>query len=373
MKIEIRQKPLANGNKSLYLDIYDKGERRYQYLRLYLVPETDNNSKRINDNALKKAQEIRSKVLLGKKAKKKEEKQDKSITLMEWIEKYEQNMKDNRKVSDSTLAQTNMCKRIVESYLKSIHKPKLKLADFGRKELVGFLVYLKTKYVGVTGKSLSENAQVSYQQRIVAILNEAMRNELIKRNPMDLLSDQERIPKPSPTKKSLSIDEVKRIAKIKHPLHDEVRIAFLFSCFTGLRISDIYTLSWNNIIDTDKGKIIIKRQEKTESDVYIPLCGIALSLLPEKKENNNLVFHLPSRTSVINILKDIEEMAGIEHHFTYHNSRHTFGTLTMESIKDIETVSKLLGHKDIRNTVRYAGNSMDSKVHCVSMMDGLFG
>ena len=65
MKIEIRTRPLKDGNRSIYLDFYEKGKRRYEYLKLYLVPETDAQAKKQNKNAMDKAIEIRAKRLLG--------------------------------------------------------------------------------------------------------------------------------------------------------------------------------------------------------------------------------------------------------------------------------------------------------------------
>ena len=86
MKVTLRTKPLSNGTQSLYLDVYDKGKRKYEYLKLYLVPEVDANAKRENANAMKRANELKAQYVLGKY--KPEIHQGKCPTLMDWLDTY---------------------------------------------------------------------------------------------------------------------------------------------------------------------------------------------------------------------------------------------------------------------------------------------
>lgn len=89
MKIEIRTRPLKDGNRSIYLDFYEKGKRRYEYLQLYLVPETDALAKAQNKNAMDKAVEIRAKRLLGETPQREDEENlSGDIRISDWMTKF---------------------------------------------------------------------------------------------------------------------------------------------------------------------------------------------------------------------------------------------------------------------------------------------
>ena len=123
---------------------------------------------------------------------------------------------------------------------------------------------------------------------------------------------------------------------------------------TGLRISDIKRLTWNEI----KNDRLILKQTKTKNFTYIPLASDALELL--KKEVNiidlatNLIFNLPQKWWINQILKEWCEKAGIKKDISFHTSRHTFATMTLTYGADLYTVSSLLDHKDIKTTQVYA-------------------
>ena len=240
MNVVLRSKPLKNGSESLYLDIYEDGKRRYEYLRLYLVPEVDDNAKRMNANALKKANEMKAKFILGIDVAAEKKEKEPSITMQEWLNEYQRRIDEERQVSDTTRWQTQLVKGLMEEYLASIKKKSIKLVQFGKNELKGFLDFL-SNYKGERVDHFSKNTLMTYQQRIVAILNGAFHEGLIKENPFELIAKEERFEKPRATKKGLTVEEVMKIAATKHS-NNQVRLGFLFSCFTGLRLGDIRTL-----------------------------------------------------------------------------------------------------------------------------------
>ena len=370
MKVTIRTKPLANGSQSIYLDIYDKGKRRYEYPQLYIIPEVDETSKRMNDNAMRKAEEIKQLIILGKF--KHEEKHTKSLSLMEWYDQYTHHMKNERSVSKAVIDALHLIRPILVGYLTKSRKMNIGLAEFGANEVRGFLMAMRN-WKAEKRERLSDGTMVIYQQRLIAMFNAAIKEGHLEKNPFSMIQDFERIPKVIPTKESLCKDEIERIMAVT-PVKEEdaqVKRAFLFACFTGMRISDIRDLRWSDIKVVDGQKTIVKRQVKTDQLVTIPLCQTALRFLPEQTDDEN-IFHLPLKTGCRLGLIRIIEAASIKKSVTFHTSRHTFATLTYASGTDLLTVSKLLGHSSVSTTEIYADVMMEAKVEAIANISRVF-
>jgi integrase len=146
---------------------------------------------------------------------------------------------------------------------------------------------------------------------------------MILRNPADIV---QKISAPESEMIFLNIDEVKALAEtvIDDPYGSEVRRAFFFGCYTGLRISDIETLTWEKI-ETNPMQII-KSQEKTKNPAYIPLNKSAQNLIVDGKvhEAGEKVFNLSGhnrRTSYIH-LKSWAEKSGIKKTIGWHGAAH---------------------------------------------------
>lgn len=162
---------------------------------------------------------------------------------------------------------------------------------------------------------------------------------------------------PESEKVYLNPDEIQRLANtpVGGNLGTEVRWAFLFCCFTGLRVSDIKTLSWGDI---ERNPLQVKkRQEKTGRYVYIPLNANAWEIINDGAihKHSELVFPLvgTTGTSTNQYLGFWTRDAGIEKKIGWHTARHTFATLTLENGADFFTVSKLLGHTKTATTAVY--------------------
>ena len=137
---------------------------------------------------------------------------------------------------------------------------------------------------------------------------------------------------------------------------------YLFSCYCGLRFSDIIDLKWSEV-DFDSGfiqKMMIKTKEPVCTPIFMQAKTILLELSEGKRllRSNNKVFHSYSSTSVNKMLVKLAEMAGINKHITFHSARHTFATLLLQEHSDIYTISKFLGHKSIEMTQRYLKNDI---------------
>ena len=126
---------------------------------------------------------------------------------------------------------------------------------------------------------------------------------------------------------------------------------FLFSCYTRLRYSDLYGLTWENI-NNNKINII---QEKTNEAVYVPIIDKAQNLLPETLVKAGKVFKLYTNQKCNEYLKLIMILAGInKKSISFHCARHTFATVSLNLGIRFEVVSKLLGHTDLKTTKIYA-------------------
>ena len=370
MKVTLRTKKLSNENHSIYLDIYDKGKRRYEYLGLYLVPEVDETTKRMNANAMAKAQEIRSEFVLGKHQPEKCSTQ--TITLMEWYDEYTRYTKEERNVSRAVFDHLRLLRQILEGFLVKRKQKHMKLAEFGRKEVLAFLLYMRDWKAERRGH-LSQGTMVTYQQRLVAVFNAAYREGYIERNPFLLIEKKDRIGKVIANKLALTMEEIELFANVTpgKPEDAEVQRAFLFACLTGLRLSDIMDLKWTDIKDNDGRATIIKEQIKTGRPVMIPVCETAKQYFPARRSDAS-VFHLPKRTALRKGLLRLIAHSGIKKSVTFHTSRHTFASLAYAATSDLATTSRLLGHSSVSTTTVYAEVPMDARMDAINKMAGLF-
>lgn len=140
--------------------------------------------------------------------------------------------------------------------------------------------------------------------------------------------------------------------------HELVRDLFLFSTFKGLAYSDVRNLTNDNLQTFFDGNLwIITRKKKTNTESNIRLLDVPLKIIEKYKgmASDNKVFPMPSNTTYNKILKAIAELCGIKTHLTYHVARHSAATtILLSNGVPIETVSRLLGHTNIKTTQIYA-------------------
>ena len=186
-----------------------------------------------------------------------------------------------------------------------------------------------------------------YLDAMRAGLNIAINEKIIQSNPLigiDIKVEETK-------REHLTNTELKAFIKTKSD-HTGVKQAFLFSCFTGLRLGDIMKLTFDNFEDEN----LIFRQQKTRKTEAFPLSKDALNIYHTQKElydNKGNVFQLPHKSKINLQLKDLAKEAGIEKNSHYHMSRHTFAILALTSGMSIYEVSKFLGHTDIKTTEIY--------------------
>lgn len=147
-----------------------------------------------------------------------------------------------------------------------------------------------------------------------------------------------------------------------------VRDIFLFSCFTGLAYADVKKLKRSEIvIGIDGEKWVITKRQKTDISSRIPLLSASLEILAPYENhpqcmNEGRLLPVLSNQKMNAYLKEIADLCGINKNLTFHIARHTFATtVTLSNGVPIESVSKMLGHKNLRTTQHYA-KILDKKV-----------
>jgi integrase len=166
----------------------------------------------------------------------------------------------------------------------------------------------------------------------------------------------------------LSLDDLKKLQET--PCEDEeVKRAFLFSAFSGLRLSDVENLKWASV-HLDGGYLEFT-QKKTGSPERLPLAAQAQEILAAQGHSGEFVFDLPRRGKLDTMLKLWGKDAGLDKRISFHKARHTFATLAISAGVDIYTLMKLLGHSSVQVTQLYAHLVDEHKQKAVDMMPTL--
>lgn len=237
---------------------------------------------------------------------------------------------------------------------------------------LAFIDYLKEARTR-QGNQLAQVTRVAYFRCLNCSLNWAVKRGLIPVNPVMRIDSDMRLKNPDSTREYLAKDEVLRLmsAPCRCPV---VRSAYLFSCFCGLRFSDVKALTWENISDDgDRTRLRIV-MVKTRKALCLPLSDTARRWLPERggAEPTAHVFPLPSSVYVNLVLKQWARQNGIEKKMTFHTARHTFATMSLQAGVDLYTVSKLLGHTQVKTTQIYARVIDRKKDEAVDALSDMF-
>jgi len=368
--VTIRQKERAKGRKSLYLDIYKDGKRSYEFLDLYLVPEIDEAAKVLNENTMSKAMAIRNQreliVINGgdfqRKAKEK-------ILLADWMERF----RLEREKSGQSKSNAQVI-GIAAKHLIDYAGEKATLADVDEDFCKGFIQHLLNadqKRCTKNPEKMKASTAANYYQVFMAALNEAVRKKVISVNPAHYMSKETMNPlrKTKSSRSYLAIEDVKKLIATDWR-NQQIKQAFLFSCFTGLRLSDIINLTWANISVNNGSTYLSIIIEKTRQPFTIKLNNEALKWMPTP--GTGKVFTLPHKKNVSKQIKEWAEKAGIDKYVCFHTARHTFATMTLTLGADLYTVSKLLAHQNISVTQVYAEIINEKKDKAVDLANGLF-
>ena len=365
--VRLRTKKLANGSQSLYLDIYRFGKRTYEYLKMYLIPETDHNARLQNQATMNAANAIKSKRIIELTNGEAGIETKERVYLLDWMKTYKENQAKRGKKDGYQISKTI-------SILRDYAGERMLMDQIDKTFCQNYLDYLQTEYRSNKGKRVTNFTLHTYYRVLNGALNAAVRAEIIKSNPFTKISNSDKIRLPESKRSYMTIDEVR--ALIDTPIENEaIKDAYLFSCFCGLRISDIIRLQWKDVfVDGGQYRLSVSMQ-KTKEPIYLPLSSEALKWMPERgnKTPEDKVFDLPSPNTINILIKPWAKAAGISKRFTFHTARHTFATMMLTLGADLYTTSKLLGHADVKMTQVYARIINKKKDDAVNLVNGLFG
>lgn len=166
-------------------------------------------------------------------------------------------------------------------------------------------------------------------------------------------------PNPEPKQETTycTRDEIRRLMILLRsgyltPIQHNVLRAFLFTCFTSLRVSDLYRANTDWLVADDMLVFTQwKNRERHPKVIRIPLTPLPKSLLSEAKAK---FFELPTEQEYNRTLKELAKMAEIRKNLTSHVGRHTFGYLYMTSAGNLYGLKEIMGHSKISTTYRYA-------------------
>jgi site-specific recombinase XerD len=215
-------------------------------------------------------------------------------------------------------------------------------------------------------RKCDHNTTMKYLSNFKKIVIKCIKNGWLQKDPFIGFNMAKReVERTALTENELEIIQSKRFSIKRLKL---VRDIFLFSCYTGLAYADVQKLKRSEImIGVDGEKWIFTKRQKTDSSSRIPILPPALEILKQYQEDPQCKFQdkvLPvlSNQKMNSYLKEIADACGISKNLTYHIARHTFATtVTLSNGVPIETVSKMLGHRNLKTTQHYA-KILDKKI-----------
>lgn len=336
MGVKLRENSKSNGVKSLFLDITTNGKRYKEYLGLHLEPAKTAEARAKNRETKKLAANIRANKEIELEAQDYEFTPTfkKSIDFVAYYAKF----KDEYPHTD---------KRIViysyewfVKYLETQNIKTIKPKQLDEKLVKGYLESMQ--------KGLNGETPYNYFTKFKKVVKQAIKDKLMFDNPTEgikVIRDE------GLKKQILSYDEIKILANT-HCANQEVKRAFLFSLYSGLRWCDVEKLVFQNI-DYSNLKLTFK-QSKTEgkskkASNTVDISPMLQKIIGEPKQPQEKIFNLPTHTGALKILKAWVKTAEIKKNITWHCARHSFAVNLMSEQKtDVKTVASLLGHSGLK-------------------------
>lgn len=360
-------KVLSDGRESLFLDFYlgfdiaisSKTGKEYkrvnnkrEYLSLYLwqAPRTTM-EKQLNKETLEVAKRIRFErgQQLLEDAEGYRLKKDRDINFLDWMWNYYESYTkaDKRHIKRAYTVFIDFLNATPE-YVK--YAKRIKPQRLTKEMMVVFTEYLQHRFKG-------EGAHTLYA-RFKKVIKAAVEADVIRKNPTSTVSIK--IDNGALKKEILSMEEIERLITTHYSGENvNIRRAFIFCLYCGLRWCDVKDLTFNNV---DYSNRLLKfEQAKTKghssaSSVIIPLNDGLLSLIGQPSADGNreeVIFPLPSHNMCLKALRHWTARAGIEKHITWHCARHSFAVNILNNGANIKTVASLLGHSGLKHTEKY--------------------
>ncbi len=254
------------------------------------------------------------------------------------------------KSSDSIIVNWKRVGELLELFSEGKPIPFSSISVKWMEDVKMFLLKAPKGGKGKTG-TIGQNTASTYFSIIKAGLKQAFIDEYLT---VDMSEKVKNIPTKEVRREVLTLEEINRLAETPCS-SDVLRRASFFSILTGLRHCDIQGLKWGQVIWFKDSWRINFDQDKTDGVEYMPISDQAHEICGERRGPDRLVFEGLQDPSWIN--RPVEKWikaAGINKHITFHCFRHSYATLQLANGTDIYTVSKMLGHTNVKTTQIYA-------------------
>lgn len=360
MKLSIEKKPadragrqqlLLTRNYGSYTDESGKRikKRKRQSLDLFIYATPKDKAQRdYNKKTLELAERIQAQAIVDL-ANNRYHFEDEAKQQQSFIDFMQQIIEEKRKTDGKSNVSTWESVLIHLQRFAGGHQ--LSFANFDTTLLQDFRIYLTTTAVTKSGKKLSSNTASTYFNKVRAALNQAFHEGIIRRNPVN----EVKTIKPEQNKRQYLLEDELRAAYQADCRYDVLKRAFLFGCTTGLRWSDIQKLKWQDVFLSDGVNRITFNHKKNRKLQYLDLPKDAIKLMGEPEAPETRVFKGLKYSTYTNVaILQWMLRAGITKHITFHCARHTFAVRLLTNGADIYTVSKLLGHSELKTTQIYA-------------------
>lgn len=397
---------LSDGRDSLYLEYYlgkvdavsksgkayKKNERRNEILGLYVwqAPRTPLERQQ-NKETIEIAKRIRferGQELLESQEGYRLKKKTKDINFLDWMWAYYEayTKADKRHIKrahavfvdylidpkDTFTPKPDWTKQQRAEAAKTKAKKskglKIKPTQLTKELITGFTEYLQKRFKG-------EGAHTLYA-RFKKIIKAAVEADVIRKDPCTGIVIK--IDNGALKKDVLSMDEIKQLITTHYPGEStNIRRAFIFCLYAGLRWCDVKDLTFANVdfsnrrLSFDQAKT---KSHSTASNVVIPLNDGLLTLIGEPSERgkrDELIFPLPSHNMCLKALRHWTARAGIDKHITWHCARHSFAVNILNNGANIKTVASLLGHSGLKHTEKYTRAVDSLKEAAINSLPGL--
>lgn len=344
--VKIRFRNTKDGGKSIFLDYTLNGKRKFEFLKLYILPGKGKEIKAHNDYVMLMAQARKGQRLQDlqddRRISELSAPQGSSVRFCDYVEQ----LCEKENITEKTKkAYRNMARFVKEFYTDRMTFRKID-GNFLKDFILRLIDYTPAYHCkSKEGKRLGNNTIVAVYSVLRSVIGKAYRDGILPSNPTEEFRVSDYVKGTETERAYLELEELRRFATVetRHLLEKQ---AFVFSCICGLRVSDVRKLTWGDI-------------KKVGDNYKIEI----LHWLPERSDevsSSDIVFPLVAEQYVNDKIREIAKEAGIHKHLSFHSARHTCATMMLTLGVDLYTVSKLLGHRRVTTTQIY-GNIVDKK------------
>jgi integrase len=346
--VKLRWKSLCDGTSSAYFDIHLDGKRWYEFLKIHTVVENNLADREANRELRKYVERIKAK------------RGNELLNAMHELAPARPAHHDFFDFAESVIQNYTGSKRGLISSAKRLR------AYWGNSILLLNQIDLRllNKYYDYLEDNLNGATPRTYIKKIAFILQEAKELQLILSNPAAGIKYRRFYSK---QKDIVTADEMKILIR-RHCPNINVKAAFIFGWFTGIRGVDIRRLKSSDVT----GNILKIKQQKTQQYVTVVLNTEVQKLIANRLKSNKPLFNLPSHTAVLKNLRIWVTNSNIDKKITMHSARYSMASNLIASGCDLLTASRLLGHASTKHTLIYIKENTELKEKAVNNLPKIF-